>query len=818
MAGARLKSLVVENFRSLRGKVVIPLDAQVVLIHGTNGMGKTSVLSALELGLTGRVAHLANSGSPYKSYITTLGTNSGSISLSTSASVSNASPNMTGVLDFSDARFSAQPLLDLNDGRFFSERCYLPQATLGRLLEIYNERTTGATSPLTLFVKELLGLDPLDAIIDGLDHAFHVSRIRKLVPDFRRLEALKSSLLNERASKERAIKDAAASATERLGRLNQFLNEIPGRDKVLAVPNSGDLDDLKIELSAVDVADRELINLSKMRSELRGLHERWSSLPSQDVSRGQADRERADQLANEAVAAWRSGRGNELEKAFNAVRVYYPDLPSLDVDPEKSRFEAERSARSEADRCERLLNAHAKSSESVKTLQAVAQRATVRIDELTRDLSGAAEDARSLAQALAGVVPHITGDKCPVCERDYAEHDTKSLSTHVAGKIASLTSEAGRLQALATARAEESERLNNAERELLSAEKGLLPAEDVAELTVRKALMVDLAVRLAAAKEDAADGAKLMHQVSAARQVLLTARRRDEQSVSLIPEIDSLMWMVMQRSTSEFPSLDVAFAEATRIVDERISAAQRVAGVKIKASSELALYVGDLDQLAKHQLELEKLVKQLNTVEGSLRGIETIRGRAKKISEAAAQVRSDIVKKVFSESLNKIWRDLFVRLAPSEQFVPTFKLPLKEGGKVEAVLETVHRSGKVSGSPGAMLSQGNLNTAALTLFLGLHLSVPVRMPWLILDDPVQSMDDVHIAQFAALLRSISKGIGRQVIVAVHERALFDYLTLELSPAFPGDSLITVEITRSFEGETIATPRAFSFEEDGVLAA
>lgn len=62
MTGVRLKSLVIENFRSLRGKVVVPLDAQVVLIHGTNGMGKTSVLSALELGLTGKIAHLAADG------------------------------------------------------------------------------------------------------------------------------------------------------------------------------------------------------------------------------------------------------------------------------------------------------------------------------------------------------------------------------------------------------------------------------------------------------------------------------------------------------------------------------------------------------------------------------------------------------------------------------------------------------------------------------------------------------------------------------------------------------------------------------------
>jgi exonuclease SbcC len=83
---------------------------------------------------------------------------------------------------------------------------------------------------------------------------------------------------------------------------------------------------------------------------------------------------------------------------------------------------------------------------------------------------------------------------------------------------------------------------------------------------------------------------------------------------------------------------------------------------------------------------------------------------------------------------------------------------------------------------------------------------------------VQSMDDVHIAQFAALLRTLSKTIGRQLVVTVHERALFDYLILELSPAFPGDSLIAVEITRNFEGDAVATPRAFTYEEDHAIAA
>jgi exonuclease SbcC len=175
---------------------------------------------------------------------------------------------------------------------------------------------------------------------------------------------------------------------------------------------------------------------------------------------------------------------------------------------------------------------------------------------------------------------------------------------------------------------------------------------------------------------------------------------------------------------------------------------------------------------------------------------------------------------VFNQRLNTIWRDLFVRLAPNEPFVPAFMLPKEDDEPVSALLETLHRDGGVYGRPGAMLSAGNLNTAALTLFLALHLSVTPQLPWLILDDPVQSMDEVHVAQFAALLRTLSKreeGRERQIVIAVHERQLFDYLTLELSPAFVDDKLITVEISKSPEGATRYETKVIGYEPDRLVA-
>jgi exonuclease SbcC len=151
--------------------------------------------------------------------------------------------------------------------------------------------------------------------------------------------------------------------------------------------------------------------------------------------------------------------------------------------------------------------------------------------------------------------------------------------------------------------------------------------------------------------------------------------------------------------------------------------------------------------------------------------------------------------------------------------VPAFRIPEADTRQLQPKLITVHRdTGEQGGTPGAMLSAGNLNTAALTLFIALHLSVSKVLPWLILDDPVQSMDDVHIAHFAALLRTLSKESGRQVIIAVHDRQLFEYLRLELSPAFPDDSLVTLELIRGPRRDTHCVPDRLEFREETVLLA
>jgi len=809
----RLKSLSIQNFRSIRGSVVIPLDAQVVLVHGTNGMGKTSVMSAIELGLTGSIAHLEDQ-SKYHNFLTHIETTGGSIQLDLEGM--NGRSTGAGQVKFAPGSFSATPALNDADASFFAERCHLPQAVLGRLLDIYDQKTT-TSSRLTEFVKELLRLDALDALVDGLDHAFNVTRIRKLAPVYRQLEEARE-LLDKQLERELSnVESAALATTQRIARLNDLLAKIDPT----AVPVGADFD-VAVVLARVGDRDKdqaELARITQQSSEVSSLLSRLEQTAAESPDADIAALERDVAAIGSEYDTWLNGPGAEITQALDALRKFHSEFSPLGgASIEDQVRDALSWCSVDLDRCQRLLNQHQTASQQLATARTTIQRAMTRIGEINQALDAGAKDARTLAAALAGIAPHVDGDMCPVCNRDYAEVDSSSLTAHVAATIANLTSEAGRLQALSTERASESERLAKARRDEANLERLVLQPDALVDLRRRQSAIASISTQLEPQQADAALGQSLFIGFDSARRTLAATKRAELQSASLLPEINAAVEQATGQPTTSFPGLREALVASTAALSGRLRTVQATLSSRVSVETELEQYAREAQLLSDRMARTTQLEERLLTMKGAFASIGGVRERAKNIATAATQVRSGIVRDVFSGSLNKVWRDLFVRLAPNEQFVPQFRLPDQGDGKVEAVLETFHRSGQFSGPPGAMLSQGNLNTAALTLFLALNLSVPPQLPWLVLDDPVQSMDDLHIAQFAALLRTFAKGLGKQVVIAVHERALFEYLTLELSPAFAGDSLITVEISRNFIGDAVADSHFYAFEKDKALAA
>lgn len=96
---------------------------------------------------------------------------------------------------------------------------------------------------------------------------------------------------------------------------------------------------------------------------------------------------------------------------------------------------------------------------------------------------------------------------------------------------------------------------------------------------------------------------------------------------------------------------------------------------------------------------------------------------------------------------------------------------------------------------------------------------PNELPWLVLDDPVQSMDDIHTANFTTAVRQLSYLHGRHVVIAVHQRELFEYLALKLAPAVAGELLLKISLDRLGGTTVIQSERVqYSQEQKFALAS
>ncbi len=58
LTSVRLKKLIISNFRAYTKQHVCDLDADLIILYGRNGLGKTSFFDAIEFACTGRVANL----------------------------------------------------------------------------------------------------------------------------------------------------------------------------------------------------------------------------------------------------------------------------------------------------------------------------------------------------------------------------------------------------------------------------------------------------------------------------------------------------------------------------------------------------------------------------------------------------------------------------------------------------------------------------------------------------------------------------------------------------------------------------------------
>lgn len=140
-----LRRISISDFRRIEGTRVLPLDAPIVLLHGHNGAGKTSVLSALELALTGDIRSMRRHDPRYTAHLPFHGREFATLSVTVSDQLGgDRSPERMTV---GGSRIEGAPALDSDAAQFYAERCYLDQVSLGQLLDLYQYREGKKSQP-----------------------------------------------------------------------------------------------------------------------------------------------------------------------------------------------------------------------------------------------------------------------------------------------------------------------------------------------------------------------------------------------------------------------------------------------------------------------------------------------------------------------------------------------------------------------------------------------------------------------------------------------------------------------------------------------
>ena len=797
-----LRRVLISNFRRLKGSWEIALDAPIVLIHGANGSGKTSVLAAIEFALTGEIRSMRRVDDRYTAYLPHRGSAFATIEIEIADEDGEARlpPRITVGGD----EVKGAPALDPERAQFYTERAFLDQASLGQLLELYQYTEGNQESALARFVNELLGLDQLDALRSGLHDATDIRRLRKLS--------------NFYADAEREVDHAEVLLADITGRLSAIGTERARKSEELqkvlaalglsAISQGADIDFEGTEiLLAKNEQSRERAEAERLVNTLIELRGRIRGLSSRPAAARLSEARAATAAATAAAEEWCTS----YEAPIASLRS---DTGSLGIDTARGMSE---SLSAEAGALDRRLAEHESASRQMDVVVQHVNKLRGQLEKVNADISRAETRAGSLATGLAALREEISGEVCPVCDRDFSEISAGHLLGHIDRKIDDLANEGVELQAMVDRPTEISKLLRSKKQEMSALGDVILADSEFEAAAARRDAVAALLQRLDDLTDVIAKGVELRATASDAATAFaqLNAEEHEQQAVTSELATHAAVLSASAPAVDESPG--EAWERLNEIATEQLQSLNRRRSSLSDAAdllSRLREITNQSDELTSTLAEIarSKQIWQRRVSEANRR-----REVARAVHTAASNTRTAIVQRVFTKSLNDAWSDVFSRLAPSEPFVPTFGIPTTARAALKLHLETIHKSGGTAGTPSMMLSTGNLNTAALSLFIALHLAVKPLFPCLVFDDPVQSMDEVHIAQFAGLLRVLSKQHDRQIVIAVHEHELFEYLALELSPAFEGDELITVELDLDSEGNPVHRSTRLAWADDEALA-
>ncbi len=156
-----------------------------------------------------------------------------------------------------------------------------------------------------------------------------------------------------------------------------------------------------------------------------------------------------------------------------------------------------------------------------------------------------------------------------------------------------------------------------------------------------------------------------------------------------------------------------------------------------------------------------------------------------RMSSAITGARTRLVRSTL-ESYNPLIRALYERLHPHPLFLDIDFEVIQAYKEAELYFRVFTRNREITAYPSTVFSTSQLNALALCIFLALNLRATGSLSVVMMDDPIQVMDDINVLGFCETVRQMKT--RRQLFISTHNKELYQLLLNKLRPVAPSDSV------------------------------
>ncbi len=372
----------------------------------------------------------------------------------------------------------------------------------------------------------------------------------------------------------------------------------------------------------------------------------------------------------------------------------------------------------------------------VEELKRVTTEEQARLAEQRRHQAELKEKDEQL-KALADLALKHLGDHCPVCSQTYDRDATRRRLENLVSRGS------GRAQATSLP-----DRLT----ELLNA----LTAKE------KEVAAVELALRTA--------------------EQSLSAQQVAEQTLT-----KRLTELGIPADDNREPALGRAVAEAETLT-KRLSELQQIGeslALRLAQSSAAA----SIEELTR---EANTLRKDIATRDKSIAARIGTGDLAQSVIEALREAASAVVEERLRE-INPLLQKIWSRIDPHPAFrlVSFFSQIFRGKGQLSTIVSDPIEDKRCE-FPAAVLSSSQVNALAVSVFLALNIGIPKPpLPVAILDDPLQSLDDINLLGLVDLFRRTKD--SRQFLVSTHDARFGELLSRKLRPGDQSRRTVVIEL-------------------------